>query len=198
MNKKIFRVHPIMIPFFLLFYLSGEIAVYSIVFGSLLFHEVGHLAAAKLIGVKVNSCTIFPYGGVISIEQFSKRKKKHQLLIILSGPLFTFLLFIMISFIDFPQKNLVLMTQIIILSLNLLPIYPLDGGRALFIFIPNKYVELIGFSICFSFIILCVSLYYYPKSLSITIIFLFLVIQNYSNWRFRKYKLAYEYITRST
>ena len=50
MNKPVYRVHPIMIPFFLFFYLSGEIAIYSIVFGSLLIHEVGHLIGAKVVG----------------------------------------------------------------------------------------------------------------------------------------------------
>ena len=50
MNKRLFRVHPIMIPFFLFFYLSGEIAMYALVFGSLLVHELGHLLVAILDG----------------------------------------------------------------------------------------------------------------------------------------------------
>ncbi|WP_205961802.1 metalloprotease [Psychrobacillus vulpis] len=187
-----------MIPFFLFFYLSGEIAIYSIVFGSLLFHELGHLTAAKLVGVKVNSCTILPYGGEIKMEQFSRKNKMHQLFVILAGPLFTLLLLGISRLFDFPQNEIILLTQLIILSLNLLPIYPLDGGRALFVFIPDKYVELVGFSLCCSVIVFCSSLYYFPKALSITIIFLYLSIQNYSYWRFRKYKLAFDYITKNS
>lgn len=198
MNKKVFKVHPIMIPFFLFFYLSGEIAVYSILFGSLLFHELGHLFAAKLIGIKVNSCTILPYGGEIKMEQFSKKTKSDQLLVILFGPLFTFLLLVFFSLVDLPQKNIMVVTQVIIFCFNLLPVYPLDGGRALLLFIPDKYVEVIGFSLFFSVFIFCVSLYYFPKALSVTIVFLFLALQNYSYWRFRKYKLAFDYVTKNT
>ncbi|MFF2755048.1 M50 family metallopeptidase [Psychrobacillus sp. NPDC058041] len=197
MNNKIFKVHPIMIPFFLFFYFSGEIAIYSIVFGSLLFHELGHLLAAKLIGIRVNSCTILPYGGEIKMEQFSNRTNRQQLVVILFGPFFTFLLFVFFHYVNLPQKNIMEVTQLIILFLNLLPVYPLDGGRALMVFIPDKYVEVIVFSLSFSFIIFCVSLYYFPKALSVTIVFLFLALQNYSYWRFRKYKLAFDFITKN-
>ncbi|WP_391116175.1 site-2 protease family protein [Psychrobacillus sp. L3] len=197
MNKKVFKVHPIMIPFFLFFYLSGEIAVYSILFGSLLFHELGHLFAAKLLGIRVNSCTILPYGGEIKMEQFSKNTNTDQLLVILFGPFFTFLLLIFFSLVDLPQKNIMVFIQFVIFCFNLLPVYPLDGGRALLLFIPDKYVEVIGFSLFSSLFIFCVSLYYFPKALSVTIVFLFLALQNYSYWRFRKYKLAFDYVTKN-
>ncbi|ALC88063.1 hypothetical protein AM499_02785 [Bacillus sp. FJAT-22090] len=192
-----YRVHPIMIPFFIFFYLSGEVAVYSIVFGSLLFHELGHLLAAKLIGARVISCTILPYGGEIRIEQFSRLKKTQQLLIVISGPLFTLLLLAFTTFIDIPQKNIIVLTQILILFLNLLPIFPLDGGRVLYIFNPNKYNDIVGFSLGLSFLIFCASLYCFPRLLSVSIIFLYLFILNISFWRFRKYKLAFDNITRS-
>ncbi|WP_342598497.1 hypothetical protein MHB48_13205 [Psychrobacillus sp. FSL H8-0483] len=197
MNKPVYRVHPIMIPFFLFFYLSGEIAIYSIVFGSLLIHEVGHLIGAKLVGARVRSCTILPYGGEIKIEQFSRLKGSHQLFIILIGPFCTLLLMVFSVIVDFPQANILFFTQTAILGLNLLPIFPLDGGRALYVFFPNHYVELISFSIWISVLIFYVSLFYFPKGLSISIIFLFIAFQNYSYWRFRKYKLAFDRITRS-
>ncbi|MEI4769421.1 site-2 protease family protein [Psychrobacillus sp. FJAT-51614] len=171
--------------------------MYSIVFGSLLFHELGHLLAAKLIGVKIISCTILPYGGEIRIEQFSKFKKVHQFLIVISGPFFTLLLLAFTTIIDIPQKNIIVITQILILCINLLPIYPLDGGRVLYIFNPTRYNDLVGFSLVFSFLIFCASLYYFPRLLSVSIIFLYLFILNISFWRFRKYKLAFDNITRS-
>lgn len=197
MNKQVFRVHPIMIPFFLFFYLSGEIAIYSIVFGSLLIHEVGHLIAAKLVGIKVRSCTILPYGGEIKMEQFSKVPKNGQLFVIFGGPFFTFLLMIFSFFIDFPQDRFIFFTQLIILCLNLLPIYPLDGGRALDALFPDKYEMLIGFSIWISSLIFVISLAYFPRAVSVSFLFLFIVLQNYSYWRFRKYKLAFERITKT-
>ena len=192
MKNRLFRIHPVMLPFLLFFYLSGEIAVYAIVFGSLILHEIGHLGAAKLVGGKVYSCTILPYGGEIKIEQFSKWEKKEQLIVILGGPLITFFLLLFSLTIHFPQVELLTYTQLVILGLNLLPIYPLDGGRIIQSLFPNYYIELISFSLWISLLIFYISLYYFPKALFVSLIFFFIAIQNYSFWRFRKYKLAFD------
>ncbi|MFJ8063131.1 site-2 protease family protein [Psychrobacillus sp. NPDC096426] len=197
MNKQVFKVHPIMIPLFLFFYLSGEIAIYSIVFGSLLIHEVGHLIAAKLVGIKVRSCTILPYGGEIKMEQFSKVQKSGQLFVIFGGPFCTLLIMAISYFIEFPQHRFIFSTQAMILCLNLLPIYPLDGGRAVDALFPDKYEMLIGFSIWSSSLIFFISFAYFPRAVSVSFIFLFVILQNYSYWRFRKYKLAFDRITKT-
>ena len=171
--------------------------MYAIVFGSLLMHELGHLIGARLVKARVSSCTILPYGGEIKIEQFSRLKRINQLFIIMAGPFSTFLLLTLSIIVNFPQAELLFYTQILILSVNLLPIYPLDGGRALYVFFPHFYVELIGFSIWISGLIFFISLYYFPKAISISLIFLFIAFQNYLYWRFRKYKLAFEQFTKN-
>jgi len=197
MNKHLFRVHPIMIPFFLFFYLSGEIAVYALVFGSLLVHELGHLLVALCMRAKIQSCTILPYGGEIKMEQFSKLPKMTQVCIILGGPFCTLLLLLFGILVDFPQANIFILIQFLILGLNMLPIFPLDGGRIIHSFFPKKYEELIGFSGVICVIIVAISGLYFPDGLAITLIFLFLAFQNLSYWRFRKYKLAFDWITKS-
>ncbi|MEK4084698.1 stage IV sporulation protein FB [Paenisporosarcina quisquiliarum] len=197
MNKQLFRVHPIMIPFFLFFYLSGEIAMYALVFSSLLVHELGHLFIAVCMGAKVQSCTILPYGGEIKMEQFSKLSKTMQVCVILGGPFFTLLLLLFGMLVDFPQANIFIMTQILILGLNLLPIFPLDGGRIIHSIFPDRYEGLIGFSGCICVVVFTISCFYFPEGLVFTLIFLFLAFQNLSYWRFRKYKLAFDWITKS-
>lgn len=198
MNKRLFRVHPIMIPFFLFFYLSGEIAMYALVFGSLLAHELGHLFVAVCMGAKIQSCTILPYGGEIKMERFSKLSKTIQVCVILGGPFCTLLLLLFGMLIDFPQANIFIMIQYLILGLNLLPIFPLDGGRIIHSIFPERYEELIGYSGCTCVFIFMISCLYFPQGLAFTLIFLFLVFQNLSYWRFRKYKLAFDWITEST
>lgn len=197
MNKYIFRVHPIMIPFFLFFYLSGEIAMYALVFGSLLAHEIGHLIAAVCVRAKIQSCTILPYGGEIKMEQFSKLSKMRQTCVILGGPFSTFLLLLFGMYVEFPQDTLFIFIQFLILSLNLLPIFPLDGGRIIHSIFPEKYEGLITFSGCICVVIFVTSFFYFPQALALTFIFLFLAFQNFSYWRFRKYKLAFDWITKS-
>ncbi|MGE7978692.1 metalloprotease [Psychrobacillus sp. NPDC093200] len=197
MKSRLFRIHPIMIPFLLFFYLSGEIAVYAIVFGSLIIHELGHLVAAKAVGGRVTSCTILPYGGEIKIEQFGKWGKREQLIVILGGPFFTLVVLLVSKVVDFPQVELLTYTQLVILCLNLLPIYPLDGGRVINSLFPNLYIELISFSLLISLLIFYTSLYYFPKGLFVSLIFLFIALQNLSFWRFRRYKLAFDRITKN-
>ncbi|WP_093060532.1 site-2 protease family protein [Psychrobacillus sp. OK028] len=197
MNKQVFRVHPIMIPFFLFFYLSGEIALYALVFGSLLVHELGHLIVAISMGAKIQSCTILPYGGEIKMEQFSRLSKLMQVCVILGGPFCTILLLLFGMLVDFPQANIFIMIQLLILSLNLLPIFPLDGGRILHSIFPGRYEGLIGFSGCVCVFIFTISCFYFPEGLAISLIFLFLAFQNLSYWRFRKYKLAFDWVTKS-
>lgn len=197
MTKPLLRVHPIMIPFFLFFFLSGEIAIYALVFGSLLAHEIGHLLVAVWMGAKIQSCTILPYGGEIKIEQFSKLSKTIQVCVVLGGPFSTLLLLLFGMLVDFPQANIFILIQLIILALNLLPIFPLDGGRIIHSIFPERYEELVGFSGCICLIIFVVSCYYFPKGLVFTLIFLFLTFQNFSYWRFRKYKLAFDWITKN-
>ena len=80
-----------MIPIFSFFLFIWRIALYAIVFGSLLFHELGHLLAAKLVGAKMQSCTILPYGGEIKMEQFSKLETNKQLLYLIVGTIFYFI-----------------------------------------------------------------------------------------------------------
>jgi stage IV sporulation protein FB len=197
MNRQVFKVHPIMIPIFLFFYLSGEFALYAIVFGSLLFHEAGHLLAAKLVGARVQSCTILPYGGEIKMEQFAKLDTNKQLFILLLGPFFTFILLVIGMLLDFPQNEMLVVMQQLILVVNLLPIFPLDGGRVIYALVPAKYATLIILSLLSSLVIFFISLNYFPKALSITIIFFFLACQNYAYWRFRKYKYAFERIMKT-
>lgn len=171
--------------------------MYALVFGSLLVHELGHLLVAIWMGAKVQSCTILPYGGEIKMEQFSKQPKRIQVCIILGGPFCTLLLLLFGMLIDFPQANIFIMIQLLIFGLNLLPIFPLDGGRIIHSIFPKLYEELIGFSGCICVIIFVVSLFYFPMTLVISIIFLFLAFQNLSYWRFRKYKIAFDWITKS-
>ncbi len=62
-----FRLHPVLLPFFLFLIMTGSISIYALIFVSLLIHEAGHLIAAYLTGMRVRSCTIMPYGGEIVI-----------------------------------------------------------------------------------------------------------------------------------
>lgn len=108
-----------------------------------IFHELGHMLAGIILGFKPDTIEIMPFGLSIAfegkVENYNKKVGKatkltlKKLLIALSGPL-TNLFFILI-FSIFPisffgiERQIIIYANILIGIFNLIPIYPLDGGR---------------------------------------------------------------------
>lgn len=129
--------------FVLIFLLTNQIRIYGILMLFALIHELGHLIVGIFLGFKPTKLEIMPYGlsvgFEIKCEDYNKKIKNgvalsiKKIIIALAGP-FTnliitviFLLF-NISFLGI-DRELVIYSNILIGIFNLIPIYPLDGGR---------------------------------------------------------------------
>ncbi len=116
-------------------------------FVCVILHELGHSYIAKKHGTKIQSITLFIFGGVSSMEEIP-RDPKTELKMALAGPGVSFLiaLIFMIIYLIFkspgdsfvqindPYLRLFWMISIINIMLgifNLLPAFPMDGGRVL-------------------------------------------------------------------
>lgn len=86
-------------------------------------HEVSHILAAQISGGTIHSMTVGLSGAVIHASSMTVRK---QLFCIFAGPATSLLLILTGRYT--PQLALCGLVQG---CFNLLPIYPLDGGRAL-------------------------------------------------------------------
>ncbi|WP_432358404.1 metalloprotease [Sporosarcina sp. UB5] len=196
------RLHPILAPFFLVLMITGGLAFYSIVFISLLFHEAGHVVAAKMSGVKVRSCTIMPYGGELRIPNRYSYGKRQRVFVAIGGPIATSILLLLPILFNFPGDEQFLRIQLVILSLNLLPILPLDGGQAISATLETeeKKFEVRAAYLVFSIVVLIVASLLLILELPETVLFLalalFLLFQNISAFKFRKYEQAYERLKR--
>jgi Zn-dependent protease len=110
-----------------------------LLFISVLLHELGHSLVAKSQGIKVNSITLFLFGGVAALDRESETPSQ-ALQVAIAGPVVSLMLFGLflglnnlsttgkiISFItiDLATINLVLAI------FNLIPGLPLDGGQIL-------------------------------------------------------------------
>lgn len=86
-------------------------------------HEAGHVLAVVLLGGKLQWILIGPFGAKIRAEGIEGYR---EALCALAGPVGSFLCLLLIR--KFPVFGLCALVQGIF---NLLPVYPLDGGRVL-------------------------------------------------------------------
>jgi Zn-dependent protease len=118
---------------------SAGFAMALLLFASVLLHELGHSLVAKAQGTKVNSITLFLFGGIASIESEATTPGK-AFWVAIAGPLVSLGLFVLLGgmsqlivpdtpgFVissDLSRMNLVLAL------FNLIPGLPLDGGQVL-------------------------------------------------------------------
>ncbi|NDJ17596.1 site-2 protease family protein [Myxacorys almedinensis] len=111
-----------------------------LLFLSVLLHELGHSLVARLQGIRVESITLFFFGGIAAIEQEPKTPGK-AFQVAIAGPLVSFSLFLIFGLIGFLASGdeaplQVLFTRLaginLVLTLfNLIPGLPLDGGQVL-------------------------------------------------------------------
>lgn len=111
-----------------------------LLFGSVLLHELGHSLVARSQGIKVNSITLFLFGGIASIDQESKTPGK-AFQVAIAGPAVSFILAALLGLLSalVPGETApfnVLVTNLALINLvlalfNLLPGLPLDGGQIL-------------------------------------------------------------------
>ena len=90
-------------------------------FIAIMFHELCHYAALSILGIHVNSVTVRINAVIMDTETM---KPWQEIICTICGPLGSFLLFISIRY--FPRLAL---CGLIHGLYNLMPIYPLDGGR---------------------------------------------------------------------
>jgi Zn-dependent protease len=123
---------------------SAGLAMALLLFGSVLLHELGHSLVAQRQGIKVNSITLFLFGGVAAIDEEPKTPGQ-MFQVAVAGPLVSLALFLMFEaialFTPLPQSTAgevvaLLLMRVASLNLtltlfNLIPGLPLDGGQML-------------------------------------------------------------------
>ena len=108
-----------------------------ILFTSLiLIHELGHYVTAYLLKWKVKEIRLYPYGGCSHFEVDLNKSTLEEFIVLIMGPIVQIIFTYLCTFCLREQDTLFLINSSkILLIFNLLPIYPLDGGKLLFIFL---------------------------------------------------------------
>src|SRR5687768_9887311 len=117
------------------------------IFGSVVLHEFGHALTARRYGVATRDITLLPIGGVARLERMP-HEPKQELLIALAGPAVTaalaIIFYLMLRLFGMSSAmteglagnqgtflGRLFWVNVSLLVFNLLPAFPMDGGRVL-------------------------------------------------------------------
>lgn len=135
------RIDLKIIIFLILFYLTNQIEIYLTILFFCIIHELGHLFTGLALHIKPESLEIMPYGLSIKLKTNPKDINKKigrgnilevkKIIIALAGPIVSLALCIIFLYVDpiIITKQDAVYSNILILLFNLIPLYPLDGGR---------------------------------------------------------------------
>ena len=112
---------------------------------SILVHELAHVVVGRGLGMKATTITLFIFGGVSAMET-DAAKPRAELLVSLAGPLTSLAIGLLVIVLlspetlgapstdaSFAQTMLyyIALTNVVLGIFNLVPAFPLDGGRVL-------------------------------------------------------------------
>lgn len=151
--------------FLVIFLITRQIEIYVLLMFFALIHEFGHFFMGLALGLKPETLTVIPTGFSISFktkcENYNVKIKNgnllaiKQIIIAIAGPLINILI-IFVCYIYNLTTNYttifntpieaIIYANILIFIFNMLPIYPLDGGRIfkeiihIFLGLKNSYI----------------------------------------------------------
>jgi Zn-dependent protease len=165
--------------------LVGVVAV----FGCVVLHELGHALTARRFGIATRDITLYPIGGVARLERMSE-KPLEEVLIALAGPAVNLVIVLLLTpavflgvvalstelltfstgagLVHMAMQFLILLwlSNMVLLVFNLVPCFPMDGGRVLRALLSRRLGQVratqiaSGISIPFALLIAAWGLYY--------------------------------------
>ena len=122
------------------------VAFVALLFLCVLLHEFGHVFAARRYGVRTSDITLWPFGGIANLERIPE-KPVEELVVAIAGPAVNVIiaaaLMVYIGFTVDPEELMkiedpavgmavkIAGANIFLVLFNMIPAFPMDGGRVL-------------------------------------------------------------------
>ncbi len=133
---RVFRLHPLFLLLGVWYAFKGEFFLFLMSTIVALQHECAHAFAAAKLGYRLNAIVLMPFGAIIDGD-LRGISLKDEILVAVCGPLCnlaTAVLFVAIWWLTptvYAFTDTACYSSLAIALVNLLPAYPLDGGRIL-------------------------------------------------------------------
>ena len=130
------EVHPLCLAVGVLSALTGQLMLFLAACFAALEHELCHAFVARRYGYTLDRVVLMPYGAVVSGD-LAGIGKKEELAVLVAGPLAngaTALFFVALWWlwpVTYPYTDAAAIVSFSLFLVNLLPAWPLDGGRIL-------------------------------------------------------------------
>ncbi len=180
----------------LIFLLTRQLEIYCVIMLFAILHELGHLITGIILGFKPRKIELLPVGVsacfYMNLKNYNEKLECANMLalkkviIAISGPITNFIIALVCGFFGISLFNIstefIVFSNLLIGFFNLIPIYPLDGGRIVksIIYIKDglkssyKYTYILSnVTIIFLTIVSSIAILYL-KNISILIILMYL------------------------
>ncbi len=198
-NLQLIQIHPILYIFIILSFFTGTMGQLFILLTIIVIHELGHFIAARFFHWHIEKVIFWVFGAVMITSEFGVRKIHEDLIVTIAGPMQHVIIFIFLHLVQpleiIPPAiiEIAFTYNYILFIFNLLPIFPLDGGKIFFYFLAyflpyrmaRRYVILI--SLWGSLFIICMQIVFLPFTLTSMLLMVFIFMENRTEWKQQYY-----------
>jgi stage IV sporulation protein FB len=193
------QIHPLLWIVIAISIATAHFMELSLLLGIIFIHEMGHAVAASFFSWRIKRIVLLPFGGVAEMDEHGNRPLKEEAIVVISGPLqhiwmlaVAYLLY-SVSWIPKDLYQLFFHYNMMILVFNLFPVWPLDGGKLLFLLFSLKMPFPTAHHLTIMISFLCLSLFSLvifvtaPTHLNVWIVIAYLYFSLYHEWKQRRY-----------
>ena len=187
--KSTFRIrfHPFFYIFLFLSLITGNFFYYVIFFSIILFHEFGHILGGLIFSWRIREIVFLPFGGLTIFNTMVNTSLLQEFIVALLGPVFQLIFYFFLKCF-FSLPDFIVFYNFVLLGFNLLPIFPLDGSKFLYVFLclifPFKFAHLCLIFVSFVFIFI---VFINSFDFIVFLILLFLFFRCVSEFRNHRY-----------